>query len=61
MPSIRAIIDFVKNESGTITLDWFALTFGAIALTFGVVTAIAKGQTDVADWIVQQVELAATE
>lgn len=61
MIPMRAIVEFLKEENGAITLDWFALTLGTIMLCFGVTTAIADGQARVAKWIGQQLEIVSAE
>lgn len=38
---MKKILDFVKNESGAVTVDWVVLTAGVVALAVAVVALLA--------------------
>jgi len=55
----KTLAKFLSCESGAVTVDWFALTLGAIGLSLGVVNLVAEGQLSFSDWVVAQLETAA--
>lgn len=44
---MSVLINFLKSESGAVTVDWVVLTGSLVALGILVVTTVAGGMTDV--------------